>query len=58
MTARWAVKSIDHVVLTCRRIPATVDFYTTKLGMKHEVFTSGGVERQAATTIPLDIVKD
>lgn len=45
MAARFAVKSIDHVVLTCRKVPATVDFYTTKLGMKHEVFTSGGVER-------------
>lgn len=47
MAAPFAVTSIDHVVLTCRDIPATVDFYITKLGMKHEVFTSGGVSRHA-----------
>lgn len=45
MATSFAVNAIDHVVLTCRNIPATVSFYTTRLGMKHEVFTSGGVER-------------
>lgn len=40
MASRFAVKSLDHVVLTVRSIPATVNFYTQKLGMKHEVFTS------------------
>lgn len=43
--ASFAVKSIDHVVLTVKNIPATINFYTTRLGMKHEVFTSKGVER-------------
>jgi catechol 2,3-dioxygenase-like lactoylglutathione lyase family enzyme len=43
--ASFAVKSIDHVVLTCRNIPATINFYTQRLGMRHEVFTSKGVER-------------
>lgn len=43
--ASFAVKSIDHVVLTVKNIPATITFYTTRLGMKHEVFTSKGVER-------------
>ncbi|KAF9634461.1 Glyoxalase/bleomycin resistance protein/dioxygenase [Lasiodiplodia theobromae] len=50
MASRFAVKALDHVVLTVRSIPATVDFYTTRLGMKHEVFTSAkdpGVERHA-----------
>ncbi|KAF4311538.1 Glyoxalase/bleomycin resistance protein/dioxygenase [Botryosphaeria dothidea] len=50
MASRFAVKSIDHVVLTVRSIPATVNFYTQRLGMKHEVFTSvkdPGVERHA-----------
>ena len=41
----FAVKSIDHVVLTVKDIPATVNFYTERLGMKHEVFTSKGSER-------------
>jgi catechol 2,3-dioxygenase-like lactoylglutathione lyase family enzyme len=43
--ADFAVQSIDHVVLTVKSIEDTVDFYTTKLGMKHEVFTSNSVER-------------
>ncbi|KAL0254996.1 hypothetical protein SLS55_009520 [Diplodia seriata] len=50
MASRFAVKSLDHVVLTVRSVPATVDFYTKRLGMKHEVFTSAkdpGVERHA-----------
>lgn len=44
----FAVKALDHVVLTCKNIPATVKFYAL-LGMKHEVFRSSkdapGVER-------------
>ena len=43
--ASFEVKAIDHVVLTVESIDETVDFYTTKLGMKHETFTSNGVER-------------
>ncbi|CAD0093346.1 unnamed protein product, partial [Aureobasidium vineae] len=46
----FAVKALDHVVLTCRNINATVKFYNL-LGMKHEVFRSSkdapGVERCA-----------
>ncbi|KAG9787851.1 Glyoxalase/Bleomycin resistance protein/Dihydroxybiphenyl dioxygenase, partial [Aureobasidium melanogenum] len=46
----FAVKALDHVVLTCRNINATVKFYNL-LGMKHEVFHSSkdapGVERHA-----------
>lgn len=44
----FAVETLDHVVLTCRNINATVKFYNL-LGMKHEVFRSSkdapGVER-------------
>ncbi|OQE26304.1 hypothetical protein PENSTE_c005G03383 [Penicillium steckii] len=40
MAGRFAVKSLDHLVLTVRSIPETVAFYTTHLGMRHEVFTS------------------
>ncbi|KAH9815706.1 Virulence protein [Teratosphaeria destructans] len=36
MAAPFAVKAIDHVVLTVKSIPQTVEFYTTRLGMKHE----------------------
>lgn len=42
----FAVQSLDHVVLTVKSIQATVDFYTTRLGMSHETFTSSeGVVR-------------
>ncbi|OJJ81392.1 VOC family protein [Aspergillus glaucus CBS 516.65] len=37
---RFAVKSLDHLVLTVRSIPETVAFYTEHLGMRHEIFTS------------------
>ena len=43
--ASVAVKSIDHVVLTVKDIPTTVEFYTIRLGMKNEVFESKGTER-------------
>jgi len=43
--ASFAVKSLDHVVLTAKDIDATIKFYTTKLGMKHETFASNGVDR-------------
>ncbi|POS81806.1 hypothetical protein EPUL_005914, partial [Erysiphe pulchra] len=44
----FSVKALDHVVLTVRSIPATVAFYTNRLGMKHETFVSGvGEERHA-----------
>lgn len=45
----FAVQSIDHVVLTVASIEATVNFYTTHLGMKHEVFSSGGVDRYVSS---------
>lgn len=48
MAAKFAVKSLDHLVLTVRSIPLSVAFYTAHLGMRHEVFTSPtnpGVER-------------
>ncbi|EME38359.1 hypothetical protein DOTSEDRAFT_67137 [Dothistroma septosporum NZE10] len=45
--ATFSVKSIDHVVLTVANIPKTIDFYTTRLGMEHESFTSKGTKRHA-----------
>ncbi|KAJ5836058.1 hypothetical protein N7447_002084 [Penicillium robsamsonii] len=36
---KFTVKSLDHLVLTVRSIPKTVAFYTTYLGMRHEIFT-------------------
>lgn len=36
----FAVKSMDHVVLTVKDLDATVNFYTKYLGMKHEAFRS------------------
>lgn len=48
MASMVVVKSLDHIVLTVRSIPATVAFYEKLLEMKHEVFTSpkdGDVER-------------
>ncbi|KAL2784313.1 Glyoxalase/Bleomycin resistance protein/Dihydroxybiphenyl dioxygenase [Aspergillus keveii] len=40
MTAPLTVRSLDHLVLTVKSIPDSVEFYTTHLGMRHEVFTS------------------
>ncbi|KAJ5990948.1 hypothetical protein N7522_011155 [Penicillium canescens] len=40
MANKFAVKSLDHLVLTVRSIPRTVAWYTTYLGMRHEIFTS------------------
>ncbi|KAK5721001.1 hypothetical protein LTR15_006963 [Elasticomyces elasticus] len=47
--ASFSVKAIDHVVLTAKDVDKTVEFYTTKLGMKHETFKSNGIERHALT---------
>ncbi|KAK6435707.1 hypothetical protein LTR95_008107 [Oleoguttula sp. CCFEE 5521] len=44
-TSTFAVKSLDHVVLTVKDIQATIDFYTQHLGMTHEVFKSKDTER-------------
>lgn len=33
------VKSLDHLVLTCASVPATITWYTRHLGMRHETFT-------------------
>ncbi|KAH8599208.1 Glyoxalase/Bleomycin resistance protein/Dihydroxybiphenyl dioxygenase [Bisporella sp. PMI_857] len=33
------VKALDHLVLTCKSIPATIHWYTTYLGMRAHVFT-------------------
>jgi catechol 2,3-dioxygenase-like lactoylglutathione lyase family enzyme len=32
------IRGIDHVVLTVRDIPATIEFYQRALGMRHEIF--------------------
>ena len=32
------IVSIDHIVLTVRDIPATINFYQRVLGMRHEIF--------------------
>ncbi|KAL7792114.1 Glyoxalase/Bleomycin resistance protein/Dihydroxybiphenyl dioxygenase [Trichoderma ceciliae] len=45
-----AVKSLDHLVLTCASIPRTVSWYSKYLGMKEHVFTpplSPGTQRVA-----------
>jgi catechol 2,3-dioxygenase-like lactoylglutathione lyase family enzyme len=34
-----AVKSLDHLVLTCASIPRTVSWYSKYLGMRQHVFT-------------------
>ena len=45
--AAFSVKSLDHVVITAKDIPTTIEFYTKRLGMKHEVFQASGGERHA-----------
>jgi catechol 2,3-dioxygenase-like lactoylglutathione lyase family enzyme len=32
------IHSIDHIVITCRSLEATIDFYTRVLGMRLETF--------------------
>ena len=46
MTASTA-KSLDHIVLTVKDIPATIKWYEEMLNMSHTSITSGGVERHA-----------
>lgn len=44
------VKSLDHLVLTCTSVPATISWYSRYLGMKPETFTppsSPSVQRHA-----------
>ncbi|THZ05881.1 Glyoxalase/Bleomycin resistance protein/Dihydroxybiphenyl dioxygenase [Aureobasidium pullulans] len=53
----FAVKALDHIVLTCKNVNATVAFYTKRLGMQHEVFRSSkdplGIERYNSTRDPI-----
>jgi len=39
----FAVNRIDHVVLNCRDVDATADWYVRVLGMRREVFGEGRV---------------
>lgn len=39
----FAVNRIDHVVLNCRDVEATVDFYERVLGLRKEVFGAGRI---------------
>ncbi|KAH6719981.1 Glyoxalase/Bleomycin resistance protein/Dihydroxybiphenyl dioxygenase [Leptodontidium sp. MPI-SDFR-AT-0119] len=34
------IKALDHLVLTCKSIPRTTQWYTQYLGMKSQTFTS------------------
>ncbi len=38
---RPLVRAIDHFVLTCADVAATIDFYTRALGMEAETFAAG-----------------
>jgi hypothetical protein len=46
-TPAATIVSLDHLVLTVKSIPASKDWYTQYLGMRHEVFVSGCAERHA-----------
>lgn len=39
-SARAIVKSLDHLVLTCRDVAATSAWYATHLGMRRETFVA------------------
>lgn len=46
------VKSVDHLVLTCASVPATIRFYSKYLGMQAETFagtSDPAVQRHALT---------
>ena len=34
------IKALDHLVLTCKSVPSTIQWYTRYLGMKPRTFTS------------------
>ncbi|XMA07994.1 hypothetical protein WAI453_000785 [Rhynchosporium graminicola] len=36
------VQSLDHIVLTVKSIPKTIEWYTSNLGMRSECFVSDG----------------
>ncbi|KAK0386116.1 hypothetical protein NLU13_5953 [Sarocladium strictum] len=40
MGSRAIVKSLDHLVLTCKNVPKTSEWYAKYLGMKPESFVS------------------
>jgi catechol 2,3-dioxygenase-like lactoylglutathione lyase family enzyme len=42
------VQALDHLVLTVRDIPATVQFYTEALGMRENVFHAADGSRRSA----------
>ena len=39
----FSIDHIDHVVLNCRDVEATVDWYVRVLGMRREVFGAGRI---------------
>jgi catechol 2,3-dioxygenase-like lactoylglutathione lyase family enzyme len=39
----FSIDHIDHVVLNCRDVDATVDWYVRVLGMRREVFGGGRI---------------
>lgn len=45
--AASTAKSLDHLVLTVKDIPATIKWYEEILNMSHTSFTSKGTERHA-----------
>ncbi|KAI9665709.1 MAG: hypothetical protein M1821_003643 [Bathelium mastoideum] len=52
-TAIAQVKSLDHLVLTVKDIPATISFYEKYLGMKSASFTSSSSASPPATRYAL-----
>jgi len=46
-TPAAVITSLDHLVLTVKSITASRYWYVQNLGMRHEVFVSGGVARHA-----------
>lgn len=44
------VKSLDHLVLTCTSIPATVAWYTRHLGMKAETFATTSASSSSSSS--------
>ncbi|KAM0401747.1 hypothetical protein HYE67_002764 [Fusarium culmorum] len=47
MSSFAVVKDIDHLVLTCHDVQATIAWYTKYLGMKHEPFGPEASPRHA-----------
>ena len=54
----FTVNRIDHVVLNCRDVDATANWYVRVLGMRREVFGDGRVALRFGNRKKIDVAAD